>query len=642
MSTTTCRSRISRSLAGLSLAATLSTGLSGTALADTWGAKVTDLLHRKLYVRSDGEHYTSLRAPAEIIAEVRIDVDVGTVGAINSWTSKLGLWNDPEDPILYFHDHAIGDSYSWPNRPDVVVKTIRFNVPFFEWEDYVVVYCNQQATRLRGDGFDNDEIFSEDRPLDLKVRPWVTADTSGAGSNSPILEGTIFDSLPTIEVVCEKTPGVSPPEPEPPRRSEAPEIVDSGLDIQERSGLSGVCEIRLDAWITTFAKNEEVRYRYQSESGKNSQVWTVNSGQSRTATASHWYDIANSSDPETGMELPETDRVRLVGVSHSFFSDWTRFEMNCVEGGPSGFTASLPPKLSMAVVERGEARVRGHICPTTLKLTGLLEGRGKVAGKAAFVGPRWFSAPRDYEIDQGEKLLIGADYEIDWDDAPEPSGGTPLRLVRSFDFNATNSDNEIVASRSDFGHEAVCRPIANNTLTATLPPKLSMRFVEQGKVRLGGWVCPATLKLVGLLEGRSPFSGQAAFVGRQWLSAPRDYSLSKAGDKALIGADYDVPWHKLPALPEGEIPHWEVRVDFNATDGNNVVVASLERQLHVAACTQIRRNPAVRTKGDMTLGTTSPQAGAQGSPALKALRIEGTVSRTLKQRRQERRLRRQN
>ena len=621
MSTSIWRTRSARSFSSLPLASALATallaGLPGPALADTWGARVSDLTHWSVFVRSDGENYTSLRAPAEIIAEVTVEVDVGSAGAINSWTSKLGLWNDPDDPILYFHDHAISESYAWPNRPDRVRRIIHFNVPFHAWEAYVVVYCNQQANRQRAQGFGNALIFSEDQSLPLRVAPWVTADTSGAGSGSPILEGSFFDGLRTIQVICEKTPGLEPPEIAIQRHSEAPKVVNSGLNIVERSGLSGVCKIRLDAWITTDHENQEVRYRYKDETGKTSQVWRVNSGPSRTATASHWYDIGNNLDPESGLELPESGRVKLVGVSHDFESDWADYRLNCVEGGPNAFTASLPPKLSMSFTEQGQVTLRGHVCPKTLKLTGLLEGRGKVSGKTAFVGPRWLSPPRDFDIDNGQKVLVGADYEIDWDEAPAPTGGRPLKLVRSFDFNATNSDDKIVASLANQGHEIVCEPIANNSFTATLPPKLSMRFVEQGKVRVGGWLCPQRVKLVGLLEGRSAFSGQAAFVGQRWFSKPQPYSLDGSGDKALVGADYELPWHKLGAIPAGESPRWEVRIDFNATGQNNAVVASLKRQLHVAACLRPKLNPALQPKDALTMPSRQPADDGKPRRSLK-------------------------
>jgi hypothetical protein len=230
------------------------------------------------------------------------------------------------------------------------------------------------------------------------------------------------------------------------------------LGIAERSGLSGVCKIRLTGAIATDQMNVDVSFRYRNKAGKESQLWTVNTGQARYAAFTHWYNVPNNEGAETGS-------VRMVGVSHDFKSAWAEYTMDCVEGGPQTLTANDPPKLKMSIVEQGKVMVHGQICPERLKLVGLLEGRGGFSGYAGFVkkvGGLWLSPPQAYSIAPGEKVLVGGTYELDWSEALPPPNHEAIRSDPRFDFNVTNSDNKIVASLKNQMRLVVCKPPALN------------------------------------------------------------------------------------------------------------------------------------------------------------------------------------
>jgi len=440
------------------LAAALGAALLPTAaLADEVDAYVTDITSQRLEVQSNGSSYSSTSFLAYLVADVRIVVDTESVGQVKSWKIWLGLAGETSDG-LWFPSYGLSKSYPWYDRPRRVDRTEQLIVPEGAWSGYVKARCNELADALRAQGLGNTAIFSEDRTIELAVMANFDADTTGAGSGSIFTEGTSWASEAKLDLICKKWAGAAIPQASDSIATTPAKVVNKGLSILERHGISGVCKIRLDGWITTDQKNAAVSFRYRNQAGKQSQVWTVNTGESKTATFSHWYDIPNT-------EWTETGSVRMVGVSHDFKSEWAEYTMDCVEGGPQTLTANAPPKLKMTIVEQGKVMVHGQICPERLKLVGLLEGRGGFSGYAGFVkknGAPWISPPQAYSIAPGEKVLVGADYPLDWSEALPPMNDEAIRSDPYFDFNVTNSDNKIVASLKNQMRLVVCKPPALN------------------------------------------------------------------------------------------------------------------------------------------------------------------------------------
>jgi hypothetical protein len=68
-------------------------------------------------------------------------------------------------------------------------------------------------------------------------------------------------------------------------------------------------------------------------------------------------------------------------------------------------------------------------------------------------------------VSHGDRVLIGADYVIDWDDTLPPQEGELLRIDPRFTFNVTNQNNVVVASLKHQLFMPVCsRPALNQAV----------------------------------------------------------------------------------------------------------------------------------------------------------------------------------
>lgn len=401
---------------------------------EAWVASATPA---QLIVESNGSSYHSVSGLANIVADVHIRIGTGAVGHVKSWKLWLGLAVENGAAENYPH-YNVAKSYPWYDRPRSVDRTETVIVPATAWDDFVKARCNALADSLRAQGLGNTAIFGQDRKIELAVMPFLDVDNTGAGSGSIIQEGVGWAAERKIDLVCKKWAGAAIPQASDSLAPVPAKVVNKGLSIYEQATLNGSCKIRLDGWITTDRKHAKVSFRYRNQAGKQSEVWTVDSGESKTATFSHWYDIPNT-------EWTETGSVRIVGVSHDFETAWAQYSMDCVEGGPQTLTVNLPPTLKMTIVEQGKVMVHGQICPERLKLVGVLEGRGNYSGRTIFFGPGYLSPPRDYSITHGQKLLAGADVALKWDHVVVKAGAL-MTQKRSFTFNATDEDDKVVAS----------------------------------------------------------------------------------------------------------------------------------------------------------------------------------------------------
>jgi hypothetical protein len=444
------RSPITTLAAALAAAALLPT----PALADQADVYVADLLSERIEVTSNGTDYVGANGFANLVADVRIVIDTESAGRVKYWKIWLGLWGEHSN-ALWFPQYGASKSYAWNKRPRRVDRTEQLIVPSGLWSGYVTARCNALADSLRAQGLGNTAIFAEDRTLQVAVPVDFDIDTTGAGQGNIIVEGTGgWSGQAKVDLVCKKWAGAAIPQANTNLGTEPAKVVGKSLAIAERSGLNGVCKIRLDGTITTDHLNVDVSFRYKDKAGHESQLWTVNTGESKTAGFSHWYNVPNNEGSETGS-------IRMVGASHDFTSAWVDYEMDCVEGGPSTLTSNDPPKLTIkSIEEEGKVMVAGQICPERLRLVGEVEGRGNFSGYAAFLaasGPFWISPPQAYDLDPDETQLVVGYYPI-WSGTVVKLGSNePIKIARSFVFRATNTNNAIVAS-VDRMYASECKP----------------------------------------------------------------------------------------------------------------------------------------------------------------------------------------
>lgn len=455
--------------------------LPAAALADDGSANITNLVTKQIFVNSNGSSYTSVAGLATLTADVRIQVDAEVSGRVKSWRVWLGLSNQEGDHIS-FRSQGVGKSYGTFERPRRVDRTERVTVHAVVWQDFVAARCNEMADALRSGGMPDSAIFGQDRTLELGVTVHFDADITGIGYY--FIGAKPWEEIPKTQVTCKKWAGSAIPQAADGLAVTPSKVVNKGLSIYEQYGITGVCKIRLDGWITTDQKNATVKFRYRNQQGKFSKVWTVNTGESKTATFSHWYDIQNTEWAETGF-------VRMVGVSHDFRSDWAEYTMECVEGGPGSLVANEPPKPTLKVVEQGKVMVYGRVCPQRVKLVGVLEGRGNFAGKVVFFGPAYLSSPRDYDITHGQKLLFGADVVLDWSDTPPPSPHGPMGQSRKFGMSVTNSEGKAIATLPPKDFFFQCRAARVNPAVQPAPGGLTVEPRQPS-----GAGAPKTLRLL--------------------------------------------------------------------------------------------------------------------------------------------------
>ncbi len=437
----------------LPVAAILVALLPAAAHADSADATIVNLVTKQLIVKSNGSSYTQAPLLGNLIADIRVEADAGVSGKVKDWKTWLLLQTESMQ-TLDFSNFAYTKTYPWNERPKSVDRIVQVAVPKSAWEHFVVLRCNKVADDLRAMGQSDTVIFGEDRSFELAVIPRLEVEMSGVDNLFADLEqATAWSQFEKVEVVCQKWSGAAIPQVTTDLTTESATVVNHGLSIYEQSTLAGTCKIRLDGWLTTDHKGASVSFRYKSDDGKTSQLHSVNTGDSKTATFSHWYDVPNNPDG------PENGHVWMEGVSHDFQSEIAGYSLNCIAGGPDGLVSNDPPKLTMTILEEGKVMVHGRLCPEKLQLVGVLEGRGNFSGQALFHGPGYLSPLRDYSITHGQKVLIGAEVVLDWDSVEvPPAAHLPLAQAREFGLNVTNGNNVVIASIPKRLFAAECFP----------------------------------------------------------------------------------------------------------------------------------------------------------------------------------------
>ncbi len=477
--------------AGLLAVGVLTFGLlPAPALADSADANITHLVTKQISVNSNGSSYTSIEGLATLTADVRIQVDAEVSGRVKSWRVWLGLSNGEGDHVQ-FQSQGVSKFYGAFERPRRVDRTERVTVHAVVWQDFVAARCNELADGLRAQGMADSAIFGQDRPLELGVT--VHFDTSITGVGFYFVGAKPWEDVPKTQVICKKWAGAAIPQAGTGFAVTPSKVVNKGLSIYEQYGITGVCKIRLDGWITTDQKNVEVRFRYRNQEGKTSKVWTVNTGDNKTATFSHWYNIQDNGFSQGGIELAETGFVRMIGVSHDFKSDWAEYTMECTEGGPQTLATNLPPTVTLKAVPQGKVMVHGRICPETVKLVAVLEGRGNVSGQMVFFGTAFFSQKYDYSIKPGQKVLRGADADLRWNNVPAPvQANAPLTQSRQFGLNVTDQDGKVIASVPQHAFLFGCSSPTLNPSVRQIPGGLTV----EPRGRDGATAAPKPLRVL--------------------------------------------------------------------------------------------------------------------------------------------------
>jgi len=145
-------------------------------------------------------------------------------------------------------------------------------------------------------------------------------------------------------------------------------------------------------------------------------------------------------------------------------------------------------------------------------------------------------------------------------------------------------------------------PVLIKCLPLDHDPQRAKLRIEPAKLeKVGKFVCPMELRLLGSVESREKFSGKSIFVGPHYLSAITDLNYTKAGNRN-VSATYKIKWQKMGGLttaPNQEPKKQDLTFRFNVSDKSGKLVETAEERVQVS-CRKIKSN-APTASGDMTI-----------------------------------------
>lgn len=438
--------------------------LTSPSHADIGSVYVQSLVTDEIVVQSNGSSYHRLAPLSNLIANVHVDVDAGQFGRVVWFTAWLGLGLEGVGRQYWPQYREDGYHKSFGNdRPRSWSGTVPVTVPGSSLQTLALGQCNSLAQNLRAGGLGDKAVFAEDRRIELAVTPHLAYEMTGAaGSGIPGEALPSWDDHRKVTLVCQKWPGAVPLGAADGLTIGDAEVEHASLSLLEQYGPSGLCKIVLSGVIQTDRADTEVRFRYKNQEGRLSEVHSVTTDHARTAMFSHQYRIKNNYDAEHDVDWAESGFVRIVGVSHDFRTPWAEYTMECVEPGATDFQTVLRPEVKMQVVELEKVMVGRQLCVDTIRLYGMIVGRGPAAGYAGFVGNGYLSKPEAYAVQQGDVAFVVAERKLNWQADPQatlatgPSGGGLKRQTLDLAFNVTGESGAIIASVPKRGYEFAC------------------------------------------------------------------------------------------------------------------------------------------------------------------------------------------
>lgn len=453
---------------------------------DSVDADISKLYTTTIPISSNGQTYTMLEpSPIErfILADIHVKIDAGVSGRVKSWSTWLKYHSQATysstsgGSLPHFKAHSFNQGYAWNKRPKTVNKTVQVAVPSSAYATQLIGQCNILASRLSQQGLSNTQIFSQDRLIPIYFFPDRNADISG-------IEGHSFIGIKQgieANIICKKWQGTQIPTSQGGLVAEETEYVvtDSSLTILPQSTVGGACNVTLSGVIKTLKPNAPIKFKYRHQDGhtglvKDSQVYDVITGPSKTAMFSHQFDIANLDGQD------EHGTLQMIGVSPEFHTKKKLYELACSTPSPSALTTDLGPLADITYLIQERALVGNQSCPVKIRLVGTVKTRGARQGKALFVGNAYLSQAFNFDLAANAQQQFIADRTINWDlntGTPQGAshmahgntGGNALRFkdIR-FGFNVSTraADNNPTTGLSSLLATA---PSEDYTLAATTP-----------------------------------------------------------------------------------------------------------------------------------------------------------------------------
>lgn len=401
----------------LPLVAVLVGWVQSPAWADDVDVSITATATPTFYVNTDGAHYTELVTgddvpPTRFEAELSIEAghdrimrwSVAPHMGINgkSWGWRFDSTNRaPEDDW-----GVVSKSYGVGERPSSVHRHLTMPAGPHLVDDFVVQTCNDAADHWRSQGQGNAAIFSGEHVLEPSVsfQYRVTYRNRADIDNHP-MEST--GAAPKkAKIVCMKYEGAHHTAT---NNVQAPvTVAQATLVTIEKTTAGGLCKVILSGVIETNVTNAEVKFRYEHNNGKKSDLKTVATDFSKTVMFSDTYDVPNNPDGD------EVGMVRMVGENIAFQSGWSVYQMHCTKPGPKDLQAVTLPTLDLTVAAGKTEMVNGQICPTTLLMQALVTAGSAFDGKGLFLGDAFFTAPQAVSVGANKVQHLFANRALNW------------------------------------------------------------------------------------------------------------------------------------------------------------------------------------------------------------------------------------
>ncbi|MGF1594059.1 MAG: hypothetical protein ACFCUW_12305 [Kiloniellaceae bacterium] len=529
--------------------ATASLLTAGTpAMADYGATHVVNVLTPVIEIEGDGKVYTKPVIPlVQIAASVNVTLDAHVSGRIKSYKVWLKFRTENSD-WAEFPQHSTSQSFPLHERPKKLNNNVYVGIPYGSHASYLVAYCNLQANALRHGGMSDQEIFSQDRPIEVGIHSALEYEMSGASATGSMMGlGGAWETIQKMNLICKAKPPARTGVAEGSLEPSPPEVEQATLAIIEQHSLHGACSVHLSGTLRTAKPNSEVKFLYVDSGGRQSDLKTVTTDHSATAMFSHEYPLS-----EGGIR---SGKIQIVGQGPAFLSNWADYEVNC--GSPAqGITSMLPPKATALEAHAlpHETVHQGFACPKRVRIFGVMQGRGTASGAAALFAADKLKKLQQYSIEDGQTVVVEGEHDLDWSSVHAFGGAVPQQSVK-LTMNVTNALADLVdhmevtqkfacrettgvaegavggispGAKPDHSQQAAVGQVAAAPALAVMAPKGP---AHSGEIRLSGGAANAKYKLTFLRKsGGGYVAVNAAQLPKQMTGLVASFPL-----KALSG-----------------------------------------------------------------------------------------------------------
>ncbi len=369
-----------------------------------------------LYVGSNGKKYTHYKS-GNLSASVWVQMNAGASGRFKSWRTwlKVGPENINSSYWPEYKSGAYIKIYGLGDRPKSVNRTVTAMALKSEIEGLAMGQCGLLAKELQNGGMSNNEIFSKDRHIQLRVTSRLSYDQTGIDGSNFVGSGDEKYAM----LICEKHKTVATENslsatPIPPAT-----VTDISVILKEDASFDGSrCRINMSSAFHTDRGNTEIEYRYAYlPAGPNAQYKysapkSVMVGPSKVATTSDWHNVPIVAGREKGQMWIETLFPSKRNSHHK------HFDMDCTK--ELSFQAEHPIQRQVKFVADKTQKFGDQVCPVsghmvaTLRATGTpFAGTGKLTVKNK-IGEIHASATTDVNLAEHGVTFFGLPYALKW------------------------------------------------------------------------------------------------------------------------------------------------------------------------------------------------------------------------------------